>query len=344
MIHPPDIYIHARHALYELLARLVLRPPDAALLATLRDLPGLAELVAAGDGDLEALQVEYERVFGRNVYPYESLYRDRELMLNTAAAERVAALYIACDFATTEDGAGAADHLGLELRLMSHLLATEAQAIAAGDLGARGRALALQARCLHEHLACWAPVCGRAVLRVAALPLFRTLAGLVTELILSDCARYMPPAPAAIRLEPQGAHSAGGAGQQGELRGNQGWDSLADVVRRLLTPDDVGVFLSRADISALGRRLELPVPIGERFQMLRSLFEAAGQFEQAPALLDALDGLLAGEQAAIAALAGAHPAWGPHAAHWRARLGRGRALLAELRAQAGLPGHVQPES
>ncbi|MBX0330899.1 hypothetical protein K2Z83_24895 [Oscillochloris sp. ZM17-4] len=109
---------------------------------------------------------------------------------------------------------------------------------------------------------------------------------------------------------------------------------LNRVVRQLITPDIVGVFLSRADIMAVGRGLGLPTPIGERFQMLRGLFETAGQFEAVPALLAALDELLAGEQAAIQDLAGRHPAWEGSSRRWLDRLAAGRALLAEMRMQA----------
>lgn len=321
-----DEELRARRELYELLARLYLGPPDAELLERLRALPGLAEHVPASADALEALQVEHELIFGRNVYPYESLYVDRDLMLNTAAAERVAVLYEACGFVSDLRAAGAPDHLGLELGLMGYLLALEGAAHAAQDGAGAAWARAQQGRGLHEHLARWAPSCVGAVLRVATHPLYRMVGELTLELVLSDVARVGAPGPAAIVLEQR---RAGGAPPEDAEE-----PGVGRVVRRLLTPDEAGMFLSRADLSQIGRGLGLPAPIGERFQMLRGLFEGAGRFELVVPLLDALDGVLAEEDGRLAALVGRHPAWADGARHWRSRLAHGRALLAELRAEA----------
>lgn len=319
--------IRARQALYGLLARLFLAPPDPHLIAELSELPGFAEhLSQPPTPNSQPLEIEYERLFGRSVYPYESLYVDRELMLNTAATERVSALYATAGYAPDPRAAGAADHLGLELGCMAHLIG-------------RGEA-DLAARLLGEHLAAWAPVCMRAAQRAAPHPLYQAAAELTIELILSDLASPSPPAPlprgergVSPPAPGQGEGERGGeGGQEGETDDEE--VGLNRVVRRLATPAEVGIFLSRADIAALGKALQLPAPIGERFTMLRGLFEAAGQFEAVPALLAALAELLADEQAALRALAGRHPAWEAYAQPWQARLAAGHALLAEMRAQA----------
>jgi TorA maturation chaperone TorD len=318
-------HLRARRALYGLLAQLYLRPPDAALLERLRDLPGFAEHVPADVADLEALQVEYEFIFGRNVYPYESLYVDRELMLNTAAAERAARLYEECGYADGVREAGAPDHLGLELALMAHLLSIEIAARAEDAPEMLAWVHAQQRACLHDHLAQWAPICLRAVERVATHPLYQASARITCELVLGDIAAAVGPEPRMIRLEPAAEQP-----DEGEERG------INRVVRQLITPDAVGVFLSRGDLSAIGRKLGLPTPIGERFLMLRGLFESAGQFELVAALLDALGDFFATEMQQIDALASSYPAWSGGANRWRERLLQGRALLDELRAQTNL--------
>src|SRR5438876_306845 len=107
-----------RAQLYGLLARLFLDELDQQLALYLRELPGLAEHIPP-DAELDAwladLRAEYQRLLVLNVYPYESIFRDRELMLNTAATQRVAALYAACGCAPAAGlRAGAPDHLGVE--------------------------------------------------------------------------------------------------------------------------------------------------------------------------------------------------------------------------------------
>jgi hypothetical protein len=105
---------------------------------------------------------------------------------------------------------------------------------------------------------------------------------------------------------------------------------LRQIVRRLLTPDEIGVFLCRADIVATGRALGLPAPIAEREHMLLGLFETAGRFEQVPALLGALGERLRAADATYASLAAAHPAWKPYGRAWRGRVADGLGLLEQL--------------
>ncbi len=120
-----------------------------------------------------------------------------------------------------------------------------------------------------------------------------------------------------------------GAPHDGEERG------INAIVRRLITPAEVGILLCRADMARLGRSLGLPVAIGERFQILRSLFDSAGRFDQLPALLDALQALLGEAGESVDQLVAAYPAWAGHGRHWHRRIDDGGALIAEMRAQAG---------
>jgi TorA maturation chaperone TorD len=346
--------LRARRAAYELLARLWLAPLNGELAATLRELPGFAEHLPVGDTSpwLDELAVEYERLFGQNVYPYESIFRDHELMLNTAAAERVAALYRDCGFEAGVGPGGAPDHLGLELRLMAALIAREEQAVAHRDTPGIHWARARQAECLHAHLAQWAPICAQTVGRAARHPLYASLAGLTAELIGSDLV-VLPARPPANdmptreierglpgiskKIRDDLSQSASSAFYDKDVESGEDERGMNQLARQLLTADCVGVFLCRADMAALGRALDLPVPMGDRAAMLRGLFEAAGQFDQLPALLGALDRVFAGAGAEIAALRHDFPAWAPYGEPWRARVDAGRALLAELSAQANQP-------
>ena len=318
-----------RARLYTLLGRLFLDELDRPLALYLRELPGLAEHIppdAALDAWLADLRAEHQQLFGLNVYPYESIFRDRELMLNTAATQRVGALYQACGFRPAARlRAGAPDHLGIELHLMAELSAR-----AAHEQGAR----VLAARLLHQHLAAWLPACAEAIRRVARAPLYGALAAIATELTLADLEEFAPPPAPRTEMAPDGEAPAPQAGETAaELRTGEEY-ALQAIMRQLLTPDEVGVFISRSDISAISRTLELAAPIAERETMLFGLFSAAGRFDQVPALLDALGGLLRQADAAYAQLAATHPAWAAHGRAWRARTAAGQALLAEMATQA----------
>ena len=140
MMDPPDPLTdpaarrRARRDSYALLARLTLAEPDAALIRYLGDLPGFADALPADAGTpagLDALAAAYQDLCGANVYPYEAIFRDPDLLLNTAATERVVRFYDEVGFAPRAR-VGAPDHLGLELRLMADLIAAEETALAQG--------------------------------------------------------------------------------------------------------------------------------------------------------------------------------------------------------------------
>ncbi len=343
-----------RQDAYRLLARLWLAEIDAPLAETLRGLPGFAEHIPAKVDAAwrDEMAAEYQRVFAQNVHPYESMFVGDDLMLNSDATRRVAALYDLGDFAPTAARIAAADHLGIELLFMAHLIAAEEE----------GRdpttARRLQARFLGEHLLWWAPVCALTVARLAPHPIYGALAQLTWELALADASlsplrdktltQPLPEGEEPERLEPSPLGRGQGEGLdagseaperrepsppgrgQGEGLDAEG-ESLGQVVRALLTPARVGVFLCREDVRRVGRTLGLPTPLGDRFAMLRALFEAAAQFDLLPALLDALDALWRDADAGVAALTAEAPAWSPYGEQWRARLAAGRGLTSEIR-------------
>src|SRR4051812_13837571 len=171
---------------YTLRARLYLAEPDAHLAYHLRTLPGFTELLpddAHLPEWLEEEAIEHQWLFGMNLYPYESIFIDHDLMLNTAAADQMAALYQESNFnpqtalLTIQNPKSKIqnppDHLGLELALMRHLIAAQRQAEATGDHALALHARHLQSRCLHEHLAVWAPTFALTLQRTARRPLHR---------------------------------------------------------------------------------------------------------------------------------------------------------------------------
>jgi TorA maturation chaperone TorD len=321
---------------YDLLAALYLSEPDAALVGRLRDLPGFDSVVPAASNEaqmsawLEEQAAEYYRLFSMNAYPYGSIYLDRDLLLNSAASELVAALYEECGFDASPYSTGAPDHLGVELSLMRDLITAERQAARSGDRASAHRALDRQTLLLGEHLARWVPIYARDAARVTNSALYSLVASLTVELILSDLTWLGGSRPDSEQERlPQVAVEASKQGEEQE------GDGINRIVRRLVTPADVGILITRADIGALARGLDLPVPVGDRFGMMRSLLTAAGQFDSLPGLLASLEGLLRHAKAELAEIPAAYPAYAPYAQPWWSRVEAGIALVADMRSQAG---------
>lgn len=276
---PPALRLLARFWLEEV------RPADVATIAAL---PGLAEtLPATGPAALAGLAVEYQRLFGFNLPPYESVFVDPSAMLLAPATARVEALYRQAGWLPPPARVGAADHLGLELLALADWLA-------AGQTGPAHR--------LHAgHLALWAPALALTLRRLSPPPFYAALGELTAELLLAA----LPPNLAPDPFPPPAADEAG---------------DLAGLVGHLLTPCRAGLYLAREDIARLSRGLDLPLAVGDRPRMLETLFRQAGEYDQLPALLDGLRRLLHQAGAACEAWAADYPAWSPYAAAWRARL------------------------
>lgn len=351
----------AREESYALFSRLFLEELDAATARELRELPWFEALIppeAELSAWLDDLAVEYQRLFGMNVYPYEALFVDTELLLNTAATERVVQLFEEAGFVATAARVGAPDHLGLELRLMRDLIAGERRAAARGDNLGMVSARALQRRCVAGHLAVWAPLCCASIVNVAREPLYTLLARLTVDLVLGDLEEFGPSgATLTVPVCQQVAITADAMPAEGETEGDEfdpespiplrpysrsqrGWDDegegpgINSVVRRLLTPAEAGLFLARAQLNDIARALDLPAPVGDRFQMLRGLFTAAGQFDQVVPLLGALEERVAAVRELVDDLSDRYPSWAAYASAWVHRLDASAHLIAQLRAQA----------
>jgi putative dimethyl sulfoxide reductase chaperone len=159
---------------------------DARLLAALRETPQFNTALVGDDAALlAALRVEYTRLLLINVLPYESVFVDPSVMLNTDASAAVFEAYREVDYQPTGQ-VGAPDHVGLELGFLGHLAAVEAAALAAHDAAAVGRSRARQRCFLAAHLGRWAPVWATALERVARRPFYVALAAIVRDFVLAE--------------------------------------------------------------------------------------------------------------------------------------------------------------
>ena len=297
-----------------------IRPDD---LATIAALPELAETLPQLDrATLTGLAVEYQRLFGFNLPPYESVFIDPSLMLLAPATARVQALYRQAGWTPpTNIRIGAPDHLGLEMLALAEI---KAKAEAKEELERLAQELHT------HHLALWTPAFILTLRRLNPHPFYATLGDLTLDLLL---ATLPPNSPFTIDpfpiLPPSPIYD-----NQGQLippdKREQGIVGLQDIVKGLLPPCETGLFLTREDMARISRALDLPAVMGERSYMLETLFQLAGQYELVPALLDQLRQLLTEADATYRGWAGEYPRWTSYAQAWCRRVAATQDLLSEL--------------
>ena len=304
-----------------------IRPDD---LATIAALPELAETLPQLDrATLTDLAVEYQRLFGFNLPPYESVFIDPSLMLLAPATARVQALYRQAGWtAPANVRIGAPDHLGLEMLALAGI---KAKAEAKEEL------VGLAQQLHTHHLALWTPAFILTLRRLNPPPFYATLGDLTLDLLLAT----LPPnsqftihhSPFTIDpfpiLPPPPIYD-----NQGQLipldKRKQEIGSLRDMVKGLLPPCETGLFLTREDMARISRSLDLPAVMGERSYMLETLFQLAGQYELVPALLDQLRQLLTEVDATYRSWAGEYPGWISYAQAWCRRVAATQVVLDKL--------------
>lgn len=294
----------ARHHTYTLLSRLYLEGLVADLLPYVQALPALAEQLAPdldlADAAAEAAATHY-RLFGLNVFPYESVFLDPAGLLGGTLSNQVARRYEADGYRPGPDVAP--DHIGHELGLLAHLCAAEADALEDGQRQLAQHLQQRQQTFLTQHLTRWLPpflvALGRQENRF-----YRALARLTWEVagdhLQEEPATWsLPPRPDLLADEKTG---------------------LRQIASTLLAPPLSGFFLDRDQVSRLARDQSLPRGFGDRQQMLLNLLRSAAQYEQFPALLATLQTVITGWQEAYAGQARAVPTLATAVAVWRDRL------------------------
>jgi hypothetical protein len=199
------------------------------------------------------------------------------------------------------------------------------------------------AQTLHtRHLALWLPPFVLALQRLKPHPFYQLLGDLTLELVLSTLPEEaLPPGsdpfPAlhfsveagdaleTVEFQEEAVELSLLSGNEEEIVG------LRDLVKHLLPPCQVGLFLSREELARLGQRLKLPPVVGERSRMLESLFRTAGQYELVPALFEQLQLILSEAEVVYQTWAVEFPAWTPYAQAWRQRLNTTYRYLEDLK-------------
>ena len=316
-------------------------------------LPELAEtLPNLNPATLTDLAVEYQRLFGFNLPPYESVFIDPSTMLMAPATQRVQLLYQQGGWKPPpEVRTGAPDHLGLELLALASALESSQTdpLVFSSDNTTTEQTFAN--RLLTRHLALWVPPFVLALGRLAPHPFYATLGDLTLNLVLSilpdqplltnsDPFPNLPPLPVYRDSDDMTNPDRGGewvnrpptaVTSQSLIENNEDEIGLRDIIKQLLPPCKVGLFLTREDIARIGQALNSPGLMGERYRMLETLFRFAGQYDLIPELFDQLTQTLVEAGAVYQKWASQYPAWTPYAEAWQPRLDSTQAMLAELK-------------
>ena len=288
---------------------------DADMLSALPELgqtlPGLDE------AHFTDLAVEYQRLFGFNLPPYESIFIDPSGMLMSPASERVVQLYQRGGWqAPPGVRTGASDHIGLELLALADWL---------------DRKQTAPARQMHtRHLALWVAPFVLTLQRLKPHPFYAALADLTLDLLLStlpestlphpdDLFPNLPPPPV-YRGTDDTMMMSDDNDDTSSPKKRDGGSPFRPLIKQLLNPREAGLFLTRTDLARLGRTLDLPASVGDRYAMLDSLFRQAMQYELVPQLLDQIGCLFSEVDRTYHQLAIDYPDWQPYAQAWRSRL------------------------
>ncbi|KIM11551.1 MAG: dehydrogenase [Sulfuricurvum sp. PC08-66] len=190
----------ARSNLYALLSRLLLQELDASLLQTLRSdtsmlefFPNLSTWEPFNRLKIsELLDTHFNPDFSNlsllHLIPYESFYMRDDQMVETGGANPVTDMYSQYDFVVDYDVARvvSADHIGVELEFMHHLVEAQAKAQESDDAQAVTALIEAQHTFLNKHLLQWAPHYLIAAKYEASTPLYHDACDMALEFLLSD--------------------------------------------------------------------------------------------------------------------------------------------------------------
>lgn len=300
-----------RVALLDTLADVLLRELDERLASRLATDPLLSTVLRPPVDETAhtALRQEYARLLLLDVQPYSSLYLDVPACIGGASARRWESLLQECGFAPSAlERAAASDHAGLVLRAL-------AQAERAG------RSAPVLAEALR-----WLPAYLTALERNDPAGFYGRVAALTTS-VLQLCALSTQPEalgcmsgpfPVARVPEPETPQL----------------ESVREIARRLATPAESGLYLSKHELRQLAAIYGVGLGIVDRVQMFEEVFAASALDARTADLLDALERVCTGWAATATRWSAAIPQWSPIMQRWRGQLDTTVLLLGELRAGA----------
>lgn len=190
----------ARANIYALLSRILLQELDVEMLRMIRNdenildfFPTLKDwepFLNTTDKKLleEYLNPDFVNLTLLHLIPYETFYTREDQKIETGGANPVTDMYSAFNFMVDYEAARtvSADHIGVELEFMHHLVEAESKALEVDDKESIKELRHSQSEFLNKHLLRWAPMYLINAKYEARTPLYYDVADMALEFILSD--------------------------------------------------------------------------------------------------------------------------------------------------------------
>lgn len=304
--------------LYSFLARAFHSPPDDDFLKLAADLPELKKYLKLD------LKDQFTWVFEFNVYPYASVFIDPSGMLNSDWAGFVSGVYKALGLEVNVDaGLAADDHLSAQLEAMAALCEREDNS---SEVLAKERARHGQKTLLIEQLLPWLLSFVHGVNRIDS-GFYSAVASMTLELALEHANDLLIGEEARAFVFPNSEEELQ-AVQPIDVKKKAG--EARSKLQTLITAARSGLFLSRDDITRLGRSLDLPVRFAERPFMLENLVTSASDAGDLSKLFETWRILAKKEKEAIQAMQVKHKNLAPIWNEWLTKLEETQSYLQDL--------------
>lgn len=190
----------ARTNIYALLSRVLLQELDEKMLQTIKNdanilefFPTLKEwkpFLEVPNRELldEYLNPDFVNLSLLHLIPYETFYMREDQKIETGGANPVTDMYSAYNFVVDYEAARtvSADHIGVELEFMHHLVEAELKALQEDDKEASRAFKEIEKEFLNRHLLRWAPMYLINAKYEARTPLYYDATEMALEFLLSD--------------------------------------------------------------------------------------------------------------------------------------------------------------
>lgn len=190
----------ARGNLYALISRILLQELDPDFINTLKNdenmlefFPNLKEWdkfnnLSVTDLLNQELNVDFTNISLLHLIPYETFYRRDDQMIETGGANPCTDMYGEYNFLVDFEAARvvSADHIGVELEFLHHLVEAEKRALEEGDMIAVKHFMNAEHEFLNKHLLQWAPHYLISAKYESRTPLYHDACEMALEFVLSD--------------------------------------------------------------------------------------------------------------------------------------------------------------